>query len=472
MTVTTSGQSTTQPEEGKFLSVKDRIARYGNQFGTPPALPTSVSTFKPQYSSASTQQAASKWSTTPVEDKNTFRRSSDIRHLSDFRRKLSLSQPQPNEIHASAPDLFKNSSEASSSSVTPSTPMKLVDRLAAYQQAATSASSERLQPQDRLSSSPQVRHPSRDMLQSPQQESASPAKPATTTPTQSTPTKSYTPATYKAPPTPTPIPTPAKPATTSTPSSNPPPNLSKFGGTPRCQSCSKPVYLVEQVTLDGKIFHKTCLKCAHCKSTLKMGNLASMGGEYYCKPHFKQLFKVKGNYSEGFGHADPKKNWQGSGGAGAGEGGAGVAAAESASAGEDVVSRDAPAFGAADRMGVNDRVAATTPATISAPPAAVAPVSEAPASVGETLAEDAVKPDDNIANQESGRAVENDVRESRGQVAEEAPSQVIEQEDVVNVPKKERETEHEVDEGKKGERLESGNDDEGKDDEDPMNESL
>jgi hypothetical protein len=83
----------------------------------------------------------------------------------------------------------------------------------------------------------------------------------------------------------------------------------KFGSTPKCACCTKPVYLMEQVAIDNQIFHKTCLKCAHCKVTLKMGNLASMNNVYYCKPHFKQLFKLKGNYAEGFGLEDHKKNW-------------------------------------------------------------------------------------------------------------------------------------------------------------------
>ena len=59
------------------------------------------------------------------------------------------------------------------------------------------------------------------------------------------------------------------------------------------------VYFMEEVALDNKVFHKTCLKCTHCHSTLRMGNLAAMNGQYYCKPHFKELFRLKGNYSEG-----------------------------------------------------------------------------------------------------------------------------------------------------------------------------
>lgn len=31
--------------------------------------------------------------------------------------------------------------------------------------------------------------------------------------------------------------------------------------------------------------------------------------QIFCKPHFKQLFKLKGNYSEGFGSAQHKHKW-------------------------------------------------------------------------------------------------------------------------------------------------------------------
>lgn len=40
-----------------------------------------------------------------------------------------------------------------------------------------------------------------------------------------------------------------------------------------------------------------------------MGNYASLHGQVYCKPHFKQLFKSKGNYDEGFGHKQHKELW-------------------------------------------------------------------------------------------------------------------------------------------------------------------
>ncbi|ELR14202.1 LIM domain containing protein [Acanthamoeba castellanii str. Neff] len=60
---------------------------------------------------------------------------------------------------------------------------------------------------------------------------------------------------------------------------------------------------------DGKVFHKTCMKCEHCACRLSLGNYAALNGKYYCKTHFKQLFKTKGNYTEGFGEEDAKKKW-------------------------------------------------------------------------------------------------------------------------------------------------------------------
>lgn len=59
------------------------------------------------------------------------------------------------------------------------------------------------------------------------------------------------------------------------------------------------VYIMEKLDADGKVFHKGCFKCCQCKKPIGLGNYASLEGQIYCKPHFKQLFKLKGNYSEG-----------------------------------------------------------------------------------------------------------------------------------------------------------------------------
>eukprot|EP01087_Luapelamoeba_hula_P001011 TRINITY_DN1076_c0_g1_i2.p1 TRINITY_DN1076_c0_g1~~TRINITY_DN1076_c0_g1_i2.p1 ORF type:complete len:1930 (-),score=528.69 TRINITY_DN1076_c0_g1_i2:16-5805(-) len=76
-----------------------------------------------------------------------------------------------------------------------------------------------------------------------------------------------------------------------------------------CEVCSKRVYLTERISVEGKIFHNTCFRCNQCKNVLKPGNYASNEGVYYCKPHFKQLFAEKGDYSGGFGGKKPAETW-------------------------------------------------------------------------------------------------------------------------------------------------------------------
>jgi len=89
---------------------------------------------------------------------------------------------------------------------------------------------------------------------------------------------------------------------------------SRFGGaSEKCNACGKTVYVNEKIVVedkdDRKTFHNTCLKCSHCQKTLSLGNYASMNGVFYCKPHFKQLFATKGNYSDGFGVDKPTAKW-------------------------------------------------------------------------------------------------------------------------------------------------------------------
>lgn len=85
--------------------------------------------------------------------------------------------------------------------------------------------------------------------------------------------------------------------------------MKKFGGGEKCHVCAKTVYATEKISADEKVFHKSCLKCTHCNKVLSTGNYASMDSVYYCKPHFKQLFALKGNYDEGFGKEQHKTKW-------------------------------------------------------------------------------------------------------------------------------------------------------------------
>lgn len=50
--------------------------------------------------------------------------------------------------------------------------------------------------------------------------------------------------------------------------------------------------------------------CTPLLSVHSLGNYASLHGNVYCKPHFSQLFKAKGNYDEGFGHRPHKELWE------------------------------------------------------------------------------------------------------------------------------------------------------------------
>merc|ERR1712137_835934 len=82
-----------------------------------------------------------------------------------------------------------------------------------------------------------------------------------------------------------------------------------LGGSDICLVCSKRVYFSEKLSADDKVFHKTCFRCKHCSKVLSFGNYASLSGQYYCKPHFKTLFKLKGNYNEGFGQKKLTSQW-------------------------------------------------------------------------------------------------------------------------------------------------------------------
>ncbi|XP_039602688.1 LIM domain and actin-binding protein 1-like isoform X1 [Polypterus senegalus] len=76
-----------------------------------------------------------------------------------------------------------------------------------------------------------------------------------------------------------------------------------------CVSCQKTVYPLEKLVANQQVFHNTCFRCSHCNSKLSLSNYASLHGSVYCKPHYNQLFKAKGNYDEGFGHKQHKELW-------------------------------------------------------------------------------------------------------------------------------------------------------------------
>jgi hypothetical protein len=57
----------------------------------------------------------------------------------------------------------------------------------------------------------------------------------------------------------------------------------KWGsGTPSCPRCGKSVYFAEQVKAVGKTFHKICLRCVDCGTSLDSYKLRDHDGEPYC----------------------------------------------------------------------------------------------------------------------------------------------------------------------------------------------
>ena len=93
-------------------------------------------------------------------------------------------------------------------------------------------------------------------------------------------------------PEPTPAPAPA-------PAAEPPkPKVKRQGD--YCVHCDKKVYFVEKLEIDGLLFHKACFKCATCNTKLTPRTYAKANGNVYCKSHYDQHFKLKGNYTGGF----------------------------------------------------------------------------------------------------------------------------------------------------------------------------
>ncbi|XP_026891908.1 LIM domain and actin-binding protein 1 isoform X1 [Acinonyx jubatus] len=93
--------------------------------------------------------------------------------------------------------------------------------------------------------------------------------------------------------------------------SSPPKALKKFRAPARetCVECQKTVYPMERLLANQQVFHISCFRCSYCNNKLSLGTYASLHGRIYCKPHFNQLFKAKGNYDEGFGHRPHKDLW-------------------------------------------------------------------------------------------------------------------------------------------------------------------
>eukprot|EP00039_Didymoeca_costata_P013678 m.212005 g.212005 ORF g.212005 m.212005 type:complete len:938 (+) comp15844_c0_seq6:264-3077(+) len=81
-----------------------------------------------------------------------------------------------------------------------------------------------------------------------------------------------------------------------------PKKTSGFGGASlqgtnsKCHICGKTVYAMEFIGVSGKAFHKTCFRCKVCNTMLRTDNYATIGGLFYCNPHYQEEYNKAGGY--------------------------------------------------------------------------------------------------------------------------------------------------------------------------------
>jgi F-actin monooxygenase len=67
--------------------------------------------------------------------------------------------------------------------------------------------------------------------------------------------------------------------------------LTSAGISEVCHFCKQRVYLMEKLSAEGLVCHRSCLKCHHCHTNLRMGGYAfdrdNPSGLFYCTQHFR-----------------------------------------------------------------------------------------------------------------------------------------------------------------------------------------
>lgn len=67
------------------------------------------------------------------------------------------------------------------------------------------------------------------------------------------------------------------------------------GGTPVCPKCGKSVYFAEQVKAVGKTYHRACLRCTGCGTSLDSTRLTEKEGVPYCHRCYSKLYGPAGS---------------------------------------------------------------------------------------------------------------------------------------------------------------------------------
>ncbi|XP_053945588.1 F-actin-monooxygenase Mical isoform X10 [Anastrepha ludens] len=65
----------------------------------------------------------------------------------------------------------------------------------------------------------------------------------------------------------------------------------KQAASEKCHFCKQIVYLMEKITAEDLVFHRSCLKCHHCHTNLRLGGYAfdrdDPNGRFYCTQHYR-----------------------------------------------------------------------------------------------------------------------------------------------------------------------------------------
>lgn len=72
--------------------------------------------------------------------------------------------------------------------------------------------------------------------------------------------------------------------------------LTSSGVSEICHFCKQRVYLMEKISAEGLVLHRSCLKCHHCHTSLRLGGYAfdrdNPQGYFYCTQHYKLPPKI------------------------------------------------------------------------------------------------------------------------------------------------------------------------------------
>ena len=64
-------------------------------------------------------------------------------------------------------------------------------------------------------------------------------------------------------------------------------------GSEKCEGCGERVFLLERISVENHVFHRSCLKCSQCNCVLNTGDYFhdQPSDKFYCKVHYRNLVR-------------------------------------------------------------------------------------------------------------------------------------------------------------------------------------